>query len=149
MTATRPDFYFDSENPLWPSVATLELTMPEIPMRDVDVRDAVAAEVEYLEHDARETVHANGWQYLDPEQIRKLSPYDRAKSYEPLRDRNPTFAVGRGQRDAFFYAVSIVREFRRAYRRALSLWRSDSRDVVFPSGTWLMRAVHQVKVAAI
>jgi putative transposase len=142
-TANRPDFYFDSDNPQWPSTTTLELTMPELAMRDADVRDAVAAEVEHLEHTARETVCARSGKYLDANSIRRLSPYERAKSFEPSRERNPTFAVGRGQRDAFFHAVAVYREFRQAYLRAMNLWRGFSRDVLFPHGTWLMRDLHR------
>jgi len=146
-TAKRPDVYFDSNNPLWPSLATLELTMPELSMRDGDVRDAVAAEVEQLEHTARETVGARGWQCLDAKRVARLSPYKRAKSFEPARDRNPIFAVGRGQREAFFQAVLTLREFRKAYRLALDRWRQRSRDVVFPHGTWLMCELHQAAAA--
>lgn len=146
-TAKRPDVYFDSDNPLWPSLATLELAMPDLSMPDADVRDAVASEVEQLEHAARETVGARGWQCLDAKRVARLSPYKRAKSVEPVGDRNPTFAVGRGQREAFFHAVLTLREFRRAYRFALERWRSLSRDIVFPYGTWLMRALHQAATA--
>jgi putative transposase len=146
-TAKRPDFYFDSNNPHWPRLATLELTMPDLSMPDIDVREAVASEVERLEHDARETVRARGWQYLDARRVARLSPYKRAKSVEPVRDRSPTFAVGRGQRDAFFHAVLTLREFRRAYRIALDRWRCLARDAVFPHGTWLMRALHQAPTA--
>lgn len=147
--AKRPDFYFDSENPLWPSIATLELSMPDMPMRDADARDTVAAEVERLELAAHEAMREKRWKYLDAKRVAQLSPYDRAKSVEPVRERNPTFAVGRGQRDAFFHAILTVRDFRQAYRRALELWRDVSREVVFPHGTWLMRAMHQVATATI
>jgi len=62
-------------------------------------------------------------------------------SFEPLRGRNPTFAVGRGQRKLFFNAVAELRAFRRAYRQALERWRSGLRDAVFPRGTWCMGCV--------
>jgi REP element-mobilizing transposase RayT len=146
-TAKRPDFYFDSHNPLWPSVATLELVMPELPMLDADVREAIAAEVDHLEHAALENVRERGWKYFDADDIKRLSPFNRAKSFEPARGRNPTFAVGRGQRDAFFFAVATLREFRHAYRRAMEHWRDLSRDVLFPYGTWLMRSLHQAPTA--
>lgn len=141
-TATRPDFYFDSDNPMWPKLATLELAMPELPMRDADIRDAVAVEVERIELAARENVRARGWKTLDARRIAKLSPYDRAKSFEPLRGRNPCFAVGRGQRAAFFEAVTSLRAFRQAYRAALEQWRGLARNALFPRGTWLMHVAH-------
>jgi putative transposase len=147
ITATRPDFYFDSDNPLWPQLATLDLTMPELPMRDADARDMIAAEIEHLERQAHEEGRVRGWKHLDSNAIKRLSPYDCAKGLEPQRDRNPTFAVGRGQRDAFFFAAATLREFRRAYRCAMDAWRGLSRDICFPHGTWLMRALHQAETA--
>jgi REP element-mobilizing transposase RayT len=146
-TSTRPEFYFDPANPLWPSNATLELAMPELDMLDDDVRYAVAAELEHLERAARESVRARGLKCLDAKRVARLSPYKRAKSIESLRDRNPTFAVGRGQREAFVQAVAMVRDFRRAYRLALERWRCALRDTVFPHGTWLMGALHQAVIA--
>jgi hypothetical protein len=76
-----------------------------------------------------------------------MSPYDRATSWEALRSRNPTFAVGRGQREAFFEAVRIVREFRKTYRAALTAWRAGIRAALFPAGTWFMRCGHSASVA--
>ena len=66
----------------------------------------------------------------------------RATSFELLRDRNPTFAVGRGQRKVFFQAVASLRAFRRTYRQTLEQWRAGLRSVVFPQGTWWMCQVH-------
>jgi len=117
-------------------------TILDLPMREADIRDAVACEVERLELAAHDDVRARGWKTLDAKRIAKLSPYDRAKSFEPLRGRNPCFAVGRGQRQAFFEAVACLRAFRQAYRAALEQWRALARDAIFPSGTWLMQVAH-------
>jgi putative transposase len=146
-SAARPDYYFDPDNPFWPAVASLELSMPPLDMPEGDVREAVGCELERLEHEARQEVEAKGWRFMGAEQIPRLSPYDRATSFEPLRGRNPTFAVGRGQRDAFCHAVATLREFRKAYRAALDHWRKRLRECVFPCGTWLMRCLHDVVVA--
>jgi hypothetical protein len=89
-------------------------------------------------------VQKKGWRFLGRERLATLSPYDRAKSFEPLRGRNPTFAVGRGQREAFFEAVLELRTFRKAYRLALDHWRTGARNVLFPVGTWLMHWLHRV-----
>jgi hypothetical protein len=93
---------------------------------------------------ARAEVKARGWRILRAARVRRLSPYRRATSFELLRDRNPTFAVGRGQRKVFFEAVAELRAFRRAYRQALEQWRAGLRSVVFPQGTWGMCRVHGV-----
>lgn len=74
-------------------------------------------------------------------------PYCLRCLLEPLRSRNLTFAVGRGQRLAFLEAV-IVRSFREAYRSALLLWRAGARKIAFPFGTWLMERLHCVATEA-
>jgi putative transposase len=138
-SARRPDYYFDDANPHWPAVASLHLSMPPI--------EAVARELEGLERAAHQEVQTRGRTFMGAKRIPGLSPYDRATSFEALRGRNPTFAVGRGQREAFFHAVAVLREFRRAYRSALEQWRGRVRDCTFPYGTWLMHCVHDVAVA--
>jgi len=143
-TAARPNYYFDEDNPFWPKTATLELTMPALGMRDLDVRQNVQQELDALELAARTEVQKNGRRFLGSERLTTLSPYDRAKSFEPLHGRNPTFAVGRGQRETFFEALVELRTFRRAYRLALDHWRTGARNVLFPVGTWLMHWLHRV-----
>jgi REP element-mobilizing transposase RayT len=141
----RPDFYFDPDNPQWPDEVELELTMPPL-LRDLytdaQIRETVALELTQQERLARADVKERGWRVLGSERARRVSPYRRAKSFEPLRGRNPTFAVGSGQRKAFFAAVAELRAFRRAYRDALEQWRNGMRQVLFPVGTWTMRCVH-------
>ena len=148
-SARRPSQYFDADNPQWPGHAELCLQLPELPGVSPDaLRAAVARELAELEKQARVEVRAKGWSVLGSERVRKASPYDRARSWEPLRGRNPQFAVGRGQREAFFDAVAALRAFRRMYREALERWRAGLRDVCFPAGTWLMRTLHAAAVAA-
>lgn len=146
-TAKRPKVYFDADNPKWPAEATLQLQMPDVGLSDDETRAKVALELQWLEQKAYAEVKAKGWRFLGAERIALLSPYKQATSWEPLRDRNPTFAVGRGQRTAFIHAVKVVRAFRKAYREALSEWRRGVRDVIFPAGTWLMRVLHDARVA--
>jgi hypothetical protein len=117
-------------------------------MREVDLSSRVQAELEALERSARQTATATGRRFMDRNRLSTVSPYARATSWEPLRGRNPTFAVGRGQRAAFFHAVMELRAFRRAYRTALDAWRSGLRNVVFPVGTWLMASLHAARVAS-
>ena len=107
-----------------------------------EVRQAVNDDLERQEREARAEVKARGSRILGAARVRRLSPYRRATSFEVLRDRNPTFAVGRGQRKVFFQAMAALRAFRRAYRQALEQWRVGLRGVVFPEGTWWMCQVH-------
>ena len=147
-TASRPNVYFDADNPAWPASATVELTMPELEMADDDVRELVHAELKALELAAVANVKSKGWSVLGRKRLATLSPFERATSWEELRSRNPTFAVGRGQREAFFEAVVVLRAFRSAHRAALELWRTGLREVLFPVGSWHMRYGHGAAVAS-
>jgi putative transposase len=148
LSARRPPQYFDADNPQWPAHVELSLQLPELPgMSPDEIRAAVASELGELEKQARLEVRARGWSVLGSERVRKASPYDRARSWEPLRGRNPQFAVGRGQREAFFDAVAALRAFRLMYREALERWRAGVRHVCFPAGTWLMHTLHAAVVA--
>jgi hypothetical protein len=146
--AQRPAFYFDERNPLWPQEAELELSMPSVGnMTAEEIRSVVANEVAERESQARADARHRGSTFLGADRVRKASPYDRAKSWEPLRGRNPQFAVGKRQSEAFLDAVVALRAFRQAYRAALDGWRSGLRTACFPAGTWVMRVVHAACVA--
>lgn len=146
-SARKPAYFFDPRSPQWPDTVALTLTMP--PRLDLDAADArrlVADEVERLEQDAQLTVKVNRWKVFGRKLICSMSPYQRARSWEPLRKRNPCFAVGRKQSEAFRESVAALRAFRSAHRFAVELWRKGVRDVLFPLGTWHMRHAHGVCV---
>jgi len=145
----RPDAYFRADNPQWPETVELCLTLPPVlAERDgaEEVREVVGEELERQERRAHQEIARRGWRFLGAARVRRLSPYRRATSFELLRNRNPTFAVGRGQQRVFFQAVAELRAFRRAYRDALEQWRAGLRSVVFPQGTWSMCQVHGVVI---
>lgn len=141
----RPAGFFNPANPQWPDRVELTLTMPPSLERSYApevVRQAVGRELRRQEDSARQRMRAQGRRILGPERVRRLSPYRRATTFEPLRGRNPTFAVGRGQKSVFFKVTAELRGFRRAYRMALEKWRAGYRSVVFPQGTWEMCRAH-------
>jgi REP element-mobilizing transposase RayT len=148
MRAARPDYYFDPENEDWPDYAELELTLPpNVAPEDAEAwRDAARASVTEHETLARQEVADKGWKFLGAERAEKVSPYDRAKSFEPLVSRNPTFAVG-GVPGAYKAAIKALREFAAAYDAALEKWCAGVRDAVFPAGTWWMVRHHGAAVA--
>jgi len=148
MRAARPGYYFDAENESWPDYAEVELTLPpSVRAEDADAwRDAVRASVAEHEMRGREEVADKGWRFLGAERAEKVSPYDRATSFEPLVSRNPTFAVG-GVAGAYRTAVKALREFRAAYDAALEKWCAGMRDAEFPAGTWWMVRHHGAAVA--
>lgn len=148
LVATRPVGFLQQDDDRWPPQVTLSLTLPEEVGMDVDtLRHAVGRRLCDLEQQARNEAKRAGRTFLGVRGARRASPYARATSAEPIRKRNPTFAVGRGNRRAHARAVEELRAFRRAYRRALCTWREGVRDVVFPAGTLLMRTLHGVRVA--
>ena len=149
LTANRPDAYFDAANAQWPQTAQLQLSLPRSLIDRYarqDIADTVSDELRLQEQVARRTVQAKGWTVMGAQRIQRCSPYLRAKSFEPLVGRNPTFAVGRRQKRAFFKAVEALRAFRVAYRDALEQWRSGVRDALFPAGTWWMWWTHGASV---
>jgi putative transposase len=146
--AARPSAYLDPKNPQWPEETTLPLALPPaIEQESADgFRHEVAAELERQEAQAHAEVERQGFRFLGAERASKVSPYERATSFEALRDRNPTFAVGREQGDAWRTAAAAVQTFRASYRAALERWCAGVRSALFPVGTWWMRTFHGVSV---
>jgi putative transposase len=99
LQAKRPAVYLDATNPGWPEEVALPLMLP--PDIDQDsaesFRREVAVELERQEAAARAEVERQGLRFLGAARASQVSPYERATSFEALRDRNPTFAVGCGQ----------------------------------------------------
>ena len=145
-TLQRPDIYLSRDNPQWPAQATLQLTMPQHYLSDEELRSRVALELETLQAAARARLKAEGRRILGRAAILATSPKARASSWEAIRGRNPTIAVGRGQKTAFRQAVQALRTFRKKYNEALEKWRCGIRDVLFPTHTWQMNWLHQVQV---
>jgi REP element-mobilizing transposase RayT len=146
--ARRPARYFDPKNPRWPEHQRLTLSMPKVAgLRPAEVREAVARQVAELERQARAELRRAGWKVRGAERCASASPYERAQSPAPPRDRDPTFAVGRGQHEAHAQAVRELRAFRAAYAEALARWRRGDRRALFPPGTWRMRVLHAAPVA--
>lgn len=146
----RPEQYFSANDDKWPPVVELRLTVPpaaeQLGVSDDQFRQLVAEEVARQEEAAREKANEQGLAFLGADRCRKLSPFRRARSPEPLRSRNPAFAVGRGNREAYLEAVARLRAFRLAYRERLEAWRAGERSAPFPAGTWMMRHRHGAAV---
>ncbi|WP_437988029.1 transposase [Sorangium sp. So ce117] len=149
LRAARPSVYLDPENRQWPEEATLSFALPPAIEHDnaEGFRREVAAELERQEAQAHAELQRQGLRLLGNKGACTVSPYSRATSFEALRDRNPTFAVGRNQGDAWRVAGAAVRAFRASYRAALERWRAGVRSAVFPAGTWWMHIYHGASVA--
>ena len=148
-TARRPSHFVDSDSTQWPASLVLESQAPQVfGMSLTQLRSEVARELAHAEAEARKDVKRKGWAWIGVRKLRAMSPFRRARAFEELTSRNPTFAVGRGQRPAFFAAATELRAFRTAYRAAFELWRTGMREVVFPVGTLAMSLLHGARVAA-
>lgn len=146
----RPKVYLREGNPDWPAEASLPITLPPgvDPSRGDAFCEQVAAELERLESAAHARMAEERRSFLGIQRSCLVPPASRATTPEPAVDRNPYFAVGRGQGDAWQRAAEALRAFRLAYRVALTRWRWGIRDVVFPAGTWAMGVYHSAVVAA-
>ena len=142
--AKRPEVYFDPKNPQWPEEASLPITLPpSVQAIDADrFRRQVTDKLEQYEQQARATAQLNEFDFLGAARACEISPYERATSIEPLRELNPTFAVGRGHMEEREAALAARHAFRTAYRRSLQHWRDGIRSAVFPAGTWWMHVFH-------
>jgi len=147
-TAKRPEVFFDPSNDRWPEQATLCLQMPaNLENFFSDPVALIKEESQRLQQQARQELEAKGRHFLGAERVLKISPYQRATSWEEIRSLNPTFAVGRGQSEARKLAIKALKAFRRAYRAALDLWRGGERTAAFPPGTWWMATFHGAAIA--
>ncbi|UJR84055.1 Hypothetical protein I5071_61260 [Sandaracinus amylolyticus] len=152
LKARRPPMFFDPHNEQWPDAVELELSpFPSISSgwSPDEMRRAIAQEVERQERDARIEVRARGVAFLGARRCQSVAPHVRARAHEPVRKRNPTFAVGRGRATELVEAIRELREFRRAYHDAMARWRAGDRAVTFPAGTWSMLRTHRVAVHAL
>jgi putative transposase len=148
LRARRPEIYFNPQNPEWPTDVALAITLPpSISDSNADkFRHEITGRIELHERQAHAALQRQRLGFLGAARATNISPYERATSIEPLRDLNPTFAVGRRQTDAKNAAIAAVRAFRIAYRHSINQWRAGVRSVTFPAGTWWMRVFHGVTV---
>jgi putative transposase len=149
LRAQRPAVYLNPKKRKWPAEAELPIELPPgvAPGEAASFRRQVETEVLRLEAQAHAEMKERRRSFLGAERAGAVSPTARATTMEPAIDRNPTFAVGRDQGDAWQRAAAAVQAFQLAYEAALASWRAGVRHAVFPPGTWLMRVLHAAVVA--
>lgn len=146
LVAALPDVWFDETSVAWPPQIELRICVPAAFADDaLQIRDELHAALS--EHERVARLHLRNRPPLGARHIQRVSPFARATSAEPTRAINPNFATGRSGREALASSAIALREFRSAHRSALERWRSGTRNVVFPAGTWWMRVAHGVEVA--
>lgn len=141
----RPDFYFNPKNPKWPDEVTIPILMPRMLQQafgsDDDAREAIQSQVDRLVRKAHRNYRKSGLTFVGRKRILRMRHTRRATSRERAGDRNPTFATA-GDAEVTKRLIEQRRAFRAAYRRAWHAWKTGTRDVEFPAGTWKMRELH-------
>jgi hypothetical protein len=142
---SRPDFYFDPNNPNWPDEVAIPIVMPKM-LTDTfgseqAAREAIQAKLDELIRKAHAENKRAGRGYAGHKRVLKTPHTTRARSYEHFGSRTPTFAAA-GNAAVAANFIRRRREFLEDYRRAWISWRAGERDIVFPFGTWKMRHHH-------
>lgn len=140
----RPGVFYDPNNPQWPAVAELRLTMPKHYLVDDELREEVGKELANQRLKAQSRLRAQGKRVMGRAAVMKTPPNSRAHCAEPKREQQPTIAAGRGQTSILISALTALKKFRSDYRHALEQWRSGLRDALFPRHTWQMSWLHRV-----
>jgi REP element-mobilizing transposase RayT len=145
----RPRSYFLEHGAC---AVTLELrferppTLDGSPCADADWRRRVGRLVTNKVAAAHESVRKSGRVFLGRAAVLAESFRRQACSHEEKRGPVPTFAAIRSAvREQL---RKMERGFRAAYRRALEEWRGGALVVEFPLGTWGMRGIRGVVIAA-
>lgn len=147
LRAHRPKKGLRGQNANWPKSAELCISLP--PSINLDDGEAfrrdIRHEIRQIEAAMRASTPAS--QVLGAKLAMQLDPFARATRHEPKRQLNPTFAVGRDNKEAFERARKARKDFRYRYRLALEAWRNGNRAVEFPPGTYAMRTLHGANIA--
>ncbi len=144
----RPNIYFDPQNPDWPDVAELELTLPP-GFEPEDFQHQLGEEVRKQRAEAKKEVRKKGLRVMGRQRVLMQSPFKRARSFFEYGARTPTLAVGRGNGKLLKQAIKELQFFRQLYREALDKYKAGITDVAFPLGTWWMRVFFGARVEPI
>ncbi len=145
ITVTRPAHFFRAEGDM-PETAKLQLVCPP-GFESVDAfrRELVAA-LTKLEDEASKKLATEGRSFLGARKVLAQRPGAQPTTDEPRRELNPRIA-GRDKWKRM-EAIGRLKEFVRAYRRALDEFTNGVRNTIFPAGTYWMRVAYGVRCAA-
>jgi REP element-mobilizing transposase RayT len=146
----RPEHYLDPDNPRWPAVAELTLTMADMLLAahgDADAaRAAIDAAVARHVREALDEARRKKATFLGARRAQRVPITDRASSDEEFGARNPTFAAA-GDKEAAARARAARTDFLTRYYDALRRWCAGDRTAIFPRGTWWLHVFHRAPVA--
>lgn len=83
---------------------------------------------------------------LGPKAVRKTPVHSAPTTPKERFGRSPSFSAL--TRQAWRRALTRLRSFRAAYRRAYAAWRGGTRDAEFPAGTWWLVRCANVVIAS-
>lgn len=146
----RPDNAWLVSETCWPQTAQLAIEMPQaligadgVKGGQARIQSAVDACLERVRADRKQ----RGVGYVGAKRSMQVAVETRSSELEPRGDRNPTFAVGRGQPKSVLEAVlAKLTAWDGAYRARMARWREGDRTSLWPAGTWKMRVVHGAAV---
>lgn len=141
-----PDTFFDPEGDL-PESAVLEFARPPIypQLNHMQLARYLAGAVERCVREARETLAAQGREFLGPRAVLQ-QPFDAVpNSVEPRRNPSPRIAAAHTPERV--QAIRNLLAFLRHYRASWLAWRAGQRNQVFPAGTYALRIYARVACA--
>ncbi len=134
----RPKVWFDPDNPSWPDVARIEISLPQALLDEHGSPDQVRAFLGSVVTEAvaaaRRTARSLNRVAKSLREVLETPFARRAQSAEPRRSRVPPFACGGNARLAR-EAATEMRAFYCAYEAAKRAVR-DGLSPNFPEGTW-------------
>jgi len=140
VSSKRPAMYFDPNNPVWPTTASIDIQMPA-PLTQTygsGAAGALARAVREAVTRAQSSVQQARGFARSIGRLMRISPYERASSHEAHRKKTPFFSTG-GDAERARLLRAERRAFLDAYRRALEAWGSRIPHPPFPPGTWRWR----------
>lgn len=140
----RPSGFFRPDGPM-PESATVVLTCPPGFASVEELRRQLSIAVARLEDRAARRRAARGQGFLGAKKVLAQRPDVQPATHEPRRGLNPRVA-GR-DRWKRIEALTRLKDFVTAYRKAWRAFARGLRDTVFPHGTYWMRVAHGVRCA--
>lgn len=145
----KPPRFFrgQAEGGRWPDVAVLEFTRPQgyDELSDDEHADLIRSAIEEREESFRRKYDAEGRAFLGRRNVLRQSRHTAPRSRETRFGISPKVAC----RDKWrrIERLRANKRWLEGYRNAFARWARGDRNVVFPAGTYKMRAVHGVHCA--
>lgn len=141
----RPTFFFRNGNEsTLPKEVEILIAAPRISGEDQSkTTKRIKTAILEREHQIRIDFKKEGRRFMGAARVKAQSFLTTAKKKLPFGSLSPRFAAK--VKEAKENATERLKAFANAHTEALALWRSGTRDVVFPEGTYRMALLHGVE----